>query len=112
MGGRGGACRSVDIGRWRQVKGDAPAGQVQVHGVALADFGGARPRGAPCQAHGPDGVVRQIAVSWGGNASAWTYTVTYSGLGATAAPKAPENAEPLDRRVPDGAPVPARPATK
>ena len=55
-----------------------------------------------------DGVVRQIAVSWG----TWTYTVTYSRLGATAAPEAPENAKPLKRRVSDGAPVPARPATK
>jgi hypothetical protein len=57
---------------------------------------------------GADGVVRQIAVRWG----TWTYTVTYSSLGATAAPEVPKNAKPLERRVPDGAPVPARPATK
>jgi hypothetical protein len=36
---------------------------------------------------GPEGVVREIAVTWG----AWTYTVTYSELGQTAAPKAPAN---------------------
>jgi len=57
---------------------------------------------------GGDGVVRQIAVSWG----TWTYTVTYSHLGATPAPEAPRNAKPLDRRVSDGAPLPTRPATK
>jgi hypothetical protein len=38
-----------------------------------------------------DDVVHEIAVAWG----VWTYTVTYSGLDATAAPKAPENARPL-----------------
>jgi hypothetical protein len=37
------------------------------------------------------GVIREIAVTWG----TWTYTVTYSGLGSTAAPTAPENATPL-----------------
>src|SRR5262245_61221435 len=42
---------------------------------------------------GPDGVVRQILVTW----RRWTYTVTYSGLGSTAAPKAPANAEPLSK---------------
>jgi hypothetical protein len=40
---------------------------------------------------GQNDVVQEIAVAWG----KWTYTVTYSGLGATAAPKAPENARPL-----------------
>ena len=40
---------------------------------------------------GPDGIVREIVVTW----RRWRYTVTYSGLGATAAPKAPENAVPL-----------------
>lgn len=43
---------------------------------------------------GPEGVVREIAAAWGGAAS-WTYSVTYSGLGATAAPAAPANARPL-----------------
>jgi len=36
----------------------------------------------------PDGITRQIAVSWG----TWTYTVAYIGLGATAAPVAPAHA--------------------
>ena len=47
---------------------------------------------------GPEGVVREIAVTWG----TWTYTVTYSRLGATAAPKAPANARDLlkERRIP------------
>ena len=40
---------------------------------------------------GADGVVREIALSWG----RWTYTVTYSRLGATAPPAAPENARDL-----------------
>jgi hypothetical protein len=42
---------------------------------------------------GENDVVREIDVAWG----VWTYTVTYSGLGATAAPKAPENARPLSK---------------
>jgi hypothetical protein len=49
---------------------------------------------------GADGVIREIAVSWGTSASAWTYTVTYSGLGTTAGPKAPANARPLRDRSP------------
>jgi hypothetical protein len=40
---------------------------------------------------GENDVVHEIAVAWG----VWTYTVTYSGLGATASPEAPENARPL-----------------
>ena len=40
---------------------------------------------------GPEGVVREIAVTWG----SWTYTVTYSKLGETAAPQAPENPRDL-----------------
>jgi hypothetical protein len=53
---------------------------------------------------GADGIVREIAVTWG----AWTYTVTYSRLGETAAPKAPANARDLlkERRIP------ARPAKR
>jgi hypothetical protein len=39
-------------------------------------------------------VIRQISVSWA-KTSAWTYTVTYDGLGATPGPKAPENARSL-----------------
>jgi hypothetical protein len=44
-----------------------------------------------------DGVVREITVTWGTNASAWTYTVAYSRLDA--APVAPENARPLRERL-------------
>jgi hypothetical protein len=44
---------------------------------------------------GADGVIRQIAVTWGSGASAWTYTVIYSHLDQTPAPVAPENARPL-----------------
>ncbi len=40
---------------------------------------------------GPDDVVREIAVSWG----TWVYTATYSALGATPSPVAPENARSL-----------------
>jgi hypothetical protein len=43
---------------------------------------------------GADGIVRRIAVTWPG----WTYTVSYSNLGATPAPAAPANARPLRRR--------------
>ncbi|HET8873967.1 MAG TPA: hypothetical protein VFM83_09800, partial [Gaiellaceae bacterium] len=49
---------------------------------------------------GADNVIREIAVTWGSSASAWAYTVTYSGLGATAAPIAPANARPLRERWP------------
>src|SRR5262249_2674088 len=41
---------------------------------------------------GADGVVRQIAVAWG----AWTYTVTYTDLGATPPLTAPANARSLE----------------
>jgi hypothetical protein len=44
---------------------------------------------------GADGVVRQIAVTWG----TWTYTVTYSALGSTPAILAPANARPLVRAI-------------
>jgi hypothetical protein len=40
---------------------------------------------------GADGVVRRIAVAWG----TWSYTVSYRGLGQTAAPSAPANARSL-----------------
>jgi hypothetical protein len=57
---------------------------------------------------GADGVVREIAVTWGESPSAWSYTVTYSQLGATPGPAAPENVHPLLKdRIP---PPPAEPA--
>ena len=56
---------------------------------------------------GADGVVREIAVTWGTSASAWTYTVTYSDLGTTPAPVAPENARDLlKERTPAEPPTP------
>jgi hypothetical protein len=51
---------------------------------------------------GADGIVREIAVTWGTGASAWSYTVTYRRLGTTAAPVAPANARPLRDRSPAG----------
>jgi len=48
---------------------------------------------------GADDVVRDIALTWGTSASAWTYTVTYSGLGATSPPVAPANPRPLNRHA-------------
>jgi hypothetical protein len=45
---------------------------------------------------GPEGVLRTIEVSWG----TWTYTVSYSGLGSTPAPRAPKNAKPFPDRRP------------
>jgi hypothetical protein len=48
---------------------------------------------------GAEGVLREIAVTWGTNGSKWSYTVSYSKLGATPALTAPKNARPLrDRR--------------
>jgi hypothetical protein len=44
---------------------------------------------------GADGLVRQIAVTWGAGASPWSYTVKYRNLGATAGPAAPANARSL-----------------
>jgi hypothetical protein len=46
---------------------------------------------------GPDGVVREIVVTW---APAWRYSVTYSNLGTTPAPAAPANAQPFPDRTP------------
>jgi hypothetical protein len=43
----------------------------------------------------PEGVVLEIAVTWGTSASSWVYTVAYSALGATRAPVAPPNATSL-----------------
>jgi hypothetical protein len=40
----------------------------------------------------PDGVVREITVRWG----TWRYAVTYSELGSTPAPRAPNNAKSLE----------------
>jgi hypothetical protein len=48
---------------------------------------------------GADGVVRELALSWGTGDSVWRYTVTYSGLGETPAPVAPAKAEPLRRAI-------------
>jgi hypothetical protein len=42
-----------------------------------------------------NGLVREVAVSWGTPDSAWTYTVGYTELGTTAPLTAPENARPL-----------------
>jgi hypothetical protein len=52
---------------------------------------------------GADGIVREIAVTWGAGASQWVYRVTYSGLGTTPAPTAPANARPLRRALRDEA---------
>ncbi len=38
-----------------------------------------------------DGLIRELAVTWG----TWTYTVSYSDLGTTAAIVAPKNAKSL-----------------
>jgi hypothetical protein len=60
--------------------------------------GEARQPAAPLDAVvtvGADGLIRQIAVRWGTGPSAWAYTVTYAGLGATPSPVAPANARSL-----------------
>ena len=51
---------------------------------------------------GTDGIVRELAVTWGASASPWSYSVTYSGLGATQALVAPANARPLRDTVRGG----------
>jgi hypothetical protein len=48
---------------------------------------------------GGDGLVRRVAVAWGSAGSAWTYTVDYGDLGASAPIAAPADAVAL-RRVP------------
>jgi hypothetical protein len=53
---------------------------------------------APVQAAvtvGADGIVRRVALTWGGGAGSWTYTADYSDLGATPAPTAPADAKSL-----------------
>jgi hypothetical protein len=57
---------------------------------------------------GPDGVIREITVTWGTSASAWRYTVTYSRLGETPAPVAPANAPSLRDRLRAAKPKEAR----
>ena len=52
-----------------------------------------------------DGLIRELAVAWGSDGSEWTYTVTYSDLGATAPIVAPENAQPFDRGIPVAPPT-------
>lgn len=47
---------------------------------------------------GPDGLVREIAVTWG----SWRYTVKYSSLGTAPALVAPANARPLRERLRSG----------
>ena len=59
---------------------------------------------------GSDGVIRELAVTWG----TWTYTVTYSDLGSTPRIVAPANAKSLRelRHLPPGArlvPAPPQP---
>jgi hypothetical protein len=49
---------------------------------------------------GPDGIFRQISVSWGG-ASEWTYTVSYAGLGSTPEIEAPSARSLLEQRRAD-----------
>jgi hypothetical protein len=61
---------------------------------------------APLQAAvtvGADGIVREIAVTWGAGASQWAYRITYSALDATPAPTAPANAKPLRRLLREAA---------
>lgn len=86
------------IARESALKGGRPI-RVLPFGYAANDE--AADPNAPLEAAvtvGADGIVRQIAMSWGRSASPWTYAVTYSGLGATQAPAAPVNARPLKRR--------------
>ena len=54
---------------------------------------------------GADGLISELAVSWGDVGSAWTYTVTYRELGSTQRIVAPENAVPFDRRIPAAPPT-------
>jgi hypothetical protein len=44
---------------------------------------------------GADGIIRSLVVTWGTDASAWTYALRYKDLGSTAPIAAPENAKPL-----------------
>jgi hypothetical protein len=72
--------------------------QIRVLPFGYVAHGEAEDPAAPLDAAvtvGADGIVREIAVSWGPSASAWRYTVTYSALGATPAPVAPANAKSL-----------------
>ena len=48
---------------------------------------------------GPDGIVRQLTVTWGAGASSWSYSATYSDLGTTPALVAPTNARPLREKL-------------
>jgi hypothetical protein len=49
---------------------------------------------------GGDGIVRELAVTWGAGSLAWSYTVTYDSLGTAAPLEKPANARPFPDRVP------------
>jgi hypothetical protein len=49
---------------------------------------------------GADGILREIAVTWGTVPSAWTYTVSYESLGSTEPLEKPANARPFPDRRP------------
>jgi hypothetical protein len=51
---------------------------------------------------GVDGIVREIAATWGKGAPAWKYTVTYRGLGTTPALVAPANTRAFPDRSTGG----------
>ena len=46
---------------------------------------------------GADGIIRELAVTWGAGATAWTYRLAYRDLGETPDPVAPADARPLRR---------------
>ena len=84
------AVAEVFLTTWRRLD-DVPEGdaaRIWLYATARRVIANQRPS---ARRRGENDVVHEIAVAWG----KWTYTVTYSGLGATAAPKAPANARPL-----------------
>jgi hypothetical protein len=95
----------VAAGLIAREEGFKEGGPIRVLPFGYVAHGDAADPAAPLVAAlnvGVDGIVREITVTWGAGASAWTYTVTYSNLGATPPPAAPANARPFARRVDEG----------
>ena len=46
---------------------------------------------------GADGIIRELAVTWGAGTTAWTYRLAYRDLGETPDLVAPADARPLRR---------------
>jgi hypothetical protein len=90
------------IARETGFKGDQPIRVLPFGVVAHGEAADPHAQLGAAVTVGADGVIREITVTWGNTPSAWQFTVTYSGLGATPAPVAPAGARPLREQLRSG----------